>query len=89
MNNKAYTIFTNLTKFLQTSHNIFFANLTHFFCKPHTFFANLTHFFFCKPHTFFANLIIFVYAGTVGTATEDREGDDKPLTSGGQIAIEE
>lgn len=74
MNNKAYTIFTNLTKFLQTSHN-FFLQTSHIFCKPHTF--------------FFANLIIFVYAGTVGTATEDREGDDKPLTSGGQIAIEE
>jgi len=65
MNNKAYTIFTNLTKFLQTSH------------------------IFCKPHIIFANLIIFVYAGTVGTATEEREGDDKSLTSGGQIAVEE
>ena len=35
------------------------------------------------------NLIIFVYAGTVATATEEREGDDKSLTSGGQIAVEE
>ena len=65
MNNKAYTILTNLTKF----------------CKPRIIFTNLTQ--------FFANLIIFVYAGTVGTATEDREGDDKSLTSGGQIADEE